>query len=235
LKLRIRLFASLRERAGADEVLESNLPEPLDVAGLKRELSARHPQWGDLSHVRGVVDAAYVRDDVVLRENQEVALLPPVSGGSGPAPGSPGEEDLRAGVFELSEQPIDAMRCHARVLHPSCGGVVVFSGVARAESRGRSVQRLRYEAYPEMAGAEMARIFARCRAQIGSEHLRMLCVHRTGVVPVGEAAVVVAAACPHREQAFAACRFLIDALKSSLPVWKKELYADGEEWIGQGS
>ena len=102
---------------------------------------------------------------------------------------------------------------------------------------GRSVQRLVYEAYAEMAGPEMARIFDRCRAKLGLEQggARMLCIHRTGVVPVGEAAVVIAVACPHREQAFAACRFLIDALKASLPVWKKELYADGEEWIGQGS
>jgi molybdopterin synthase catalytic subunit len=117
--------------------------------------------------------------------------------------------------------------------------VVVFTGSTRGRNRGRQVVRLEYEAFEAMAGPEMARIFGRCRRELradeGERALRMLCQHRTGVVGVGEPSVVIAVASPHRALAFEACRFLIDALKESLPVWKKEHYPDGEHWIGERS
>ena len=120
--------------------------------------------------------------------------------------------------------------------------VVVFTGATRDTSRGRAVVRLEYEAFEAMTGPEMGRIFARCRGEHGDPDgarpdrtLRMLCVHRTGVVGVGEPSVAIAVASPHRAAAFEACRFLIDELKRSLPIWKKEVYAGGEEWVGDRS
>jgi len=237
MRLTVRLFASLRERAGRAELVLDGLPEGLDVAGLKRELLARLPELGSLASVRGVIGTQYVADSAPIEPDSEVALLPPVSGG---APER--DEDLERGIFELCAGPIDPLVCRLRVSHPSCGASVLFTGMTREENRGRRVLRLEYEAFDAMTGPEMARIFARCRERHGDpdgsrpeRRLRMLCQHRVGVVEVGEPSVVIAVASPHRAQAFEACRFLIDELKASLPVWKKELYPGGEHWIGERS
>jgi molybdopterin synthase catalytic subunit len=234
VNLTVQLFASLRERAGRSAIALEGLPEALDVAGLKRELARRHPELGRLDHVRGVIGTEYVRDDRPLAPGAVVALLPPVSGG---APDS--DEDLARGVFELARDPLDVAEAHERVAHPSCGAVCTFTGTTRDHNRGKPVLRLEYEAFAAMAGPEMARIFERCRAELGADDgaraLRMLCMHRVGVVEVGEPSVVIAVASPHRELAFAACRFLIDELKASLPVWKKEVHPGGEHWVGDRS
>jgi molybdopterin synthase catalytic subunit len=237
MNLRVRLFAALRERAGRGELDIDDLPDALDLATLKRAIAARHPELGDLAHVAAVVDEHYAPETTRLTQTSRVALLPPVSGGS--------PDPLELGRFELSATPLDVAGAQARVAHPSCGAVVVFTGTTRATNRERDVVRLDYEAFPEMAGAEMARIFADCRElfrssavpQIpgGSPLLRMLCVHRIGTVGVGEPSVVIAVASPHRDEAFRAARFLIDELKARLPVWKKEVYADGHHWIGDRS
>jgi molybdopterin synthase catalytic subunit len=145
---------------------------------------------------------------------------------------------LARGVFELCAQPIDPSRCLERVCDPTCGAVATFTGTTRATSRQKSVVRLEYEAFEDMTGAEMARIFARCREQVATtpeRALRMLVQHRVGVVEVGEPSVAIAVASPHRDAAFAACRFLIDELKRSMPIWKKEIYVDSEAWIGERS
>lgn len=230
MHLAVQLFAVLRERAGVDELRLEDLPVGLDVAGLKRELMSRHPELGSLEFVRGVVGTSYVDDDTVLEEGQQVSLLPPVSGGAPDA-----AEDLARGVFELCAEPLDITACQRRVQHDSCGAAVVFTGTTRDNNRERVVGRLAYEAFEAMTEPEMARIFERCLAELDGAPLRMLCQHRTGDVAVGEASVVVAVASPHREPAFRACRFLIDELKASLPVWKKEFYGDGEHWIGDRS
>jgi molybdopterin synthase catalytic subunit len=145
------------------------------------------------------------------------------------------EPDYERGVFELVRGPLEPAALEARVLHPSCGACVLFTGTTREENRGQRVVRLEYEAFERMTGPEMQRIFERCRAEQPDARLRMLVAHRTGVVEVGEPSVVIAVASPHRAQAFAAARFLIDELKRTLPVWKKEIYADGAHWIGDRS
>jgi len=229
MRLRVLLFASLRESAGAGALELDGLPDGLTVGELKRELERLRPELGALASVRGVIATQYVSDDTALDGAHELALLPPVSGGGAVQP------DYERGVFELSGAPVDPAVCQARVSHPSCGAVVLFTGTTREHSRERRVVHLEYEAFEAMAGAEMARLFEACRQQQTEHRLRMLCVHRTGVVGVGEPSVVIAVASPHRAAAFEACRFLIDALKRSLPVWKKEVYEGGEQWIGERS
>ena len=243
MRITIRLHASLRERAGVEALELEGLPEGLDVGGAKAELEARRPELGPLGHVRGVLDNAYVPDATVLGAGAELHLLPPVSGGA------PTEDQwLERGRFELSAGPLDVAGCLARVQDPRCGAAVVFTGSTRTRNRGQDVERLDYEAFEAMAGPEMERIFADCRARFGPDGtedpaapapegrlLRMLCVHRTGTVGLGEPSVVVAVASPHRDAAFRACRFLIDELKGRLPVWKKEHYRDGAHWIGDRS
>lgn len=237
MDLRVLLFAGLRERAGTGELVCRGLPDELDLAGLKRWLEEHHPALGDLEHVAGVVGERYVPDDTLLESANEVALLPPVSGGEGDT-----DEALAQGVFELAREPIDAELCRRRVEHVSCGGVVTFSGNVRETNRGEDVRRIDYEAFERMAHPEMQRIFERCRRAHGDprgdqpeQALRMLCVHRIGSVGVGESSVLIAVASPHRAAAFDAARFLIDELKASLPVWKKEVYGDGHHWIGDRS
>ena len=159
MRLTLRLFAGLRERAGAEELRLEDLPESLDVAGLKRLLEQRHPELGSLDHVRGVVGTRYVPDATALADGDEVALLPPVSGGA--------PEDLEQGVFELSGDPLDPAAIQGRVEHPSCGAVVCFTGLTRERNRGEDVVRLDYEAFAAMAGEEMGRIYDSCRERFG--------------------------------------------------------------------
>ncbi len=230
MKLSVRLFAVLRERAGTGVLVLDDLPEGLCVGELKRLLAERHPELGDLAHVAGVIGTEYARDDRAIGEGDDVALLPPVSGGAGP--------DYERGVFELTPDPLDVAALQARVEAPSCGAVLCFTGLTRETNRGEDVVRLDYEAFDAMAGPEMARIFAECLERHGTGSdcaLRMLCVHRTGTVLVGEPSIVIAVASPHRDAAFQASRFLIDTLKERLPVWKKEVYEGGHHWIGDRS
>lgn len=243
MNLLIHLHAVLRERAGREELTLEGVPEGTDVAAAKRLVTAAVPALGELDHVRGVLGNRYVPDDHVLDGREPLHLLPPVSGGA------PDEDELlAAGLFELSADPIDPAACLARVGHETCGAAVVFTGSTRTRNRGQAVQLLEYEAFAAMAGPEMERVFADCRARFGEggteepadpapegRLLRMFCVHRTGDVPLGQPSVVVAVASPHRDAAFRACRFLIDELKARLPVWKKEHYEAGHHWIGDRS
>lgn len=157
--------------------------------------------------------------------------------------GSADDRALERGRFELCAAPLDSAALARLVVHPACGAIATFSGTARDHSRGRAVLRLEYEAFAAMVEAEMQRIFADCRsahgvgeadaASLPEQHLRMAVQHRIGVVPIGEPAVAIAVASPHRERAFGACRFLIDSLKARVPIWKKEIYTDGSSWIGE--
>ncbi len=238
MRIEVRLFAVLRERAGSDRVLVE-LPEGSTIADLKRVVSEACPELGSLAHVAGVVGSDYARDDHVIAADDALALLPPVSGGlpEGEEETAP-LDDYEQGVFELSAEPIDVAAQSRRVVSPTCGALVTFTGLTRCHNRGQVVERLDYEAFTSMAGPEMARIFALCRERVEKDPdgpLRMLCIHRTETVEVGEPSVLVAVASPHRAAAFEAARFLIDTLKERLPVWKKEVYADGHHWIGDRS
>ena len=245
MRLSIRLFAALRERAGCDSIDLVDVPAGSTIDDLKRLAAAQLPSLGDLDSVAGVIGTSYARPDAVVAEGDDVAFLPPVSGGSSSQPEV--DEALERGVFELSAEPLDVAAIQARVGHPSCGAIVLFTGTTRDTNRGQDVVKLDYEAFAEMASPEMARIFSDCRSIHGPSsapddpeaearlRLRMLALHRTGVVGVGEPSVVIAVASPHRDAAFLAARTLIDTLKERLPVWKKEVYQGGHHWIGDRS
>lgn len=133
-------------------------------------------------------------------------------------------------MYALTDEPIDAAAVHAAVADPASGATVTFIGTTRDHNAGRRVHRLEYEAYAEMALAEMRKIGATAceRWPIA----RIAIVHRIGVVPVGEASVAIAVSAAHRAPAFAACHFAIDRLKEVVPIWKKEHFAGGEVWVG---
>ena len=133
-------------------------------------------------------------------------------------------------TFKIVEAPIDVSALAAQVLTDHDGAVCTFQGVARRYSRGREVVHLEYEAYPPMAERKLAEIGDELRERFGVE--RVAIHHRVGVLAIGEASVAIAVATPHRKEAFAACQYAIDRLKQVVPIWKKEVWSDGEQWIG---
>jgi molybdopterin synthase catalytic subunit len=150
-----------------------------------------------------------------LRDGDEVAVIPPVSGGD----------------FTVQADPLDLAAVVDQVRDPAAGAIATFIGTTRDHNRGRSVTHLEYDAYPEMAEAEMAKIAAAVIER--HEVSRVAIAHRTGHVPIGEASVIIAVSAAHRGAALEACRDAIDTLKQTVPVWKKEVFAGGEEWIGR--
>jgi molybdopterin synthase catalytic subunit len=163
------------------------------------------------------VNREYVDRSQPLRDGDEVALIPPVSGGD----------------FLISEQPLDVARVVAEVERDEAGGIASFVGTVRDASRGRDVTHLEYEAFEEMAEPMLRRLGDELTAKHGLSAVAIH--HRIGRVEIGEASVVVAVSAPHRAAALDACREAIDTLKETIPLWKKEVYVGGEEWIGQGS
>jgi MoaE-MoaD fusion protein len=210
VKVTVRLFAGLRERAGWSR---------RELDGIERVGDV----WPALelgTEPEGLlyaVNREYAAADRALADGDEVALIPPVSGGS----------------FRLSEQPLDLGAAVREVQTEEAGAVATFVGTVRRESRGRTVLHLDYEAYEGMAEQVMA---ALAEELAGRYQLCAVAIHhRVGRVEVGEPSVVVAVSAPHRGDALAACKDAIDTLKETVPLWKKEVYEGGEEWIGRGS
>ena len=212
VKVRVKLFAALREQAGMRE-RELELADGAGVGDV----------WGALglgAEPRGLVYAvnrSYVERETQLRDGDEVAVIPPVSGGA----------------FRLSDEPLSLEEVAREVASDGAGAIATFVGTTRAHSRGREVIRLEYEAYEGMAEAEMERIAGVLRDR--HDVIDVALHHRVGPVEIGETSVVIAVSAAHRAAAFDACREAIDTLKQTVPLWKKELYVGGEEWIGQGS
>ncbi len=218
MRVKVKFFALYRELVGLRET-QADLPTNSTALDVWRVFAESHPQLApNLPHTRFAVNGQYVDPKTVVKEGDEVVFIPPVSGGS---------------MFEITQQPIDVNRLVEAVRHDEDGAVVTFVGVVRNENRGKAVLHMEYEAYPEMATAKMREIGDEIAARWGLHHVAM--VHRVGRMKVGEASVVIAVAAPHREVAFEACRHAIDRLKETVPVWKKEVYADGEVWLGLGN
>jgi molybdopterin synthase catalytic subunit len=216
VRVTVRLFAGLRERAGTG-LRELELPAGTTVGEVYAALALGDEPSG-LSYA---VNREYAERGAELRDGDEVALLTPVSGGAGEP------------LVLLGPEPIDLGGLIAHVSGPDAGAIATFTGTVRDSARDREVLDLEYEAYPGMAEQEIARIARAALADHGC--LRAAISHRTGVVGVGEASVAIAISAAHRAPAFAACKQAIDTLKLTVPIWKKERYRDGEVWIGQGS
>jgi molybdopterin converting factor subunit 1 len=212
MKVAVRLFAGLRERAGVRS-LELELPDGCSLGAVWPALELGDEPDGLLL----AVNREYADRRTVLQDGDEVALIPPVSGGA----------------FRLSEEPLSLDAAVREVACDDAGAIATFTGTTRARSRGREVVRLEYEAYEGMAEAEMARIAADLKQR--HDVLEVAIHHRVGVVGIGETSVVIAVSAAHRGDALAAAKEAIDSLKGSVPLWKKEVYVGGEEWIGQGS
>ena len=216
MRLTVRLFAAFRERAGSSEVVV-DLPENTTAAGVVEAVVARVPSLaGVASAARPVVNLEFVGPDAPVREGDDVALLPPVSGG--------GER------FFLTDRPLDARAVEELVADPGSGALVTFVGTVRRTNEGREVDYLEYEAYPGMAEKKMAQIAEEIRQRWGLD--RVAIAHRLGRCEIGEASIVISVASPHRREAFEACHYAIDRVKEIVPIWKKEVWRDGAVWIG---
>ena len=219
MQVTVRLFGSLREAADAKE-LAIELPDGSRVGDLRERMAARLPLLEQLGERIAVSVNLELADPAqALRDGDEVAFLPPVSGGAGDGPKA----------CTISDRPLVESEVVARVDASDAGGVVTFVGNVRDHARGRAIRYLEYEAYPEMAEREMQKIAD--EAALRWPGTRVAIAHRTGHLEIGEAAVVIAAAAPHRAEAFEACRFAIDTLKRTVPIWKKEVATDGEYWV----
>ena len=216
MKAKVRLFARLADLAGARET-ELELGEGLKVAEAFELLCRRFPEMAVLAgSLMYAVNAEYVSPDHPLREGDELALIPPVSGGA-------------EGLFEVTSEPLDPQRLIDRVRRDESGAVAVFLGVVRDNSRGRRVLYLEYDAYPEMAARVMREIAEAAMARWPITDIAMQ--HRTGRLEIGETSLAIAVASPHRREAFEACHHLVDRFKEVVPVWKKEVWEGGEVWI----
>ncbi len=219
IAVRARLFARLREQAGTDAESVEVRPGST-VADVYDALRKSHPALeANRESVRAAVNQEFAEWGSIVSDGDEVAFIPPVSGGA-----------HAVGVlFELTTEPLDARRMEAAVAHKGAGAICTFTGIVRDSSRGRSVTHLEYEAYAEMANAEMRKIAGEIEERWPEARVAM--AHRTGRLEIGEASVVVSVSCPHRAEAIDACRWGIDRLKESVPIWKKEHATDGTYWI----
>jgi MoaE-MoaD fusion protein len=205
----VRLFAGLREQAGWSrrELEAATVADVWPALGLGEEPAG----------LLYAVNREYAERERELADGDEVALIPPVSGGA----------------LRVTEEQLSLEAVAAEVADERAGAVATFTGTVRRQSRGREVMQLEYEAYAEMAEDVMAQLAADLQQRY--ELCAVAIHHRVGTLGIGEASVVIAVSAPHRQDALAACKDAIDTLKETVPLWKKEVYEGGEEWIGRGS
>jgi MoaE-MoaD fusion protein len=218
MRVLVRLFASYREAAGRGH-FDLELPPGSTVRDAIDRILREHPLLAEGRRVVIARNREYVTPEASLADGDELALIPPVSGG-----------DARTlAPITVSEEPLSVDDALALVRDDAFGGVVVFLGTVRDQSRGKRILHLEYEAYAEMAEAKMREIGERLAAEHGP--LRIAMHHRVGDLALGDIAVIVAVAAPHRDAAFTAARAAIDELKTIVPIWKKEYAEDGATWI----
>jgi molybdopterin synthase catalytic subunit/molybdopterin converting factor small subunit len=212
MRVSVRLFAGLRERAGVGRL-------ELDDVARAGDVWARLDLGDEPGGLLYAVNREYVHRSHELHDGDEVALIPPVSGGEN--------------EFVITAEPLVVARVVAAVERDEAGGIASFVGTVRRSSRGRDVEYLEYEAFEEMAEPMLRELASALTEKHGLSAVAIH--HRIGRVEIGEPSVVIAVSAPHRAAALDACREAIDTLKETIPLWKKEVYAGGEEWIGRGS
>jgi len=221
MQIRVLFFGVLKELVGrSSETIE--LPEGARVEAVLRHYSPQAPRFeAMLPSLALSVNQEYSTADSVLRPGDEVALLPPVSGGA-PEPGTAQDE------VRIVREPIAAQAVVERLKMPEDGAAVIFDGVVRNHTRGRRTLYLDYEAYEAMALKKMQGLAEQARSRFGVR--RVAVVHRLGRLEIGETSVLIVVAAAHRGPAFEACRWIIDTLKQTVPIWKKEYFEDGAVW-----
>jgi molybdopterin synthase catalytic subunit len=216
MTIRVLFFGAARDLVDQNPVLLS-LEGP---ATLSRAFQQLVQQFGGLERfgrsLLFAVNQEYATLDTDLKDGDELAIFPPVSGGN---------HDF----FELTTEPIDVGSVARRVVLPECGAVVSLDGFTREWTKGRRTKYLVYEAYDGMAVSEMQRLGVEAHNRFDIAHIGI--VHRTGRLEIGETSVVISVSAPHRKAAFEACEWAIRELKRTVPIWKKEVYEDGEEWV----
>jgi molybdopterin synthase catalytic subunit len=216
MTIRVLFFGAARDLVDQNPVLLS-LEGP---ATLSRAFQQLVQQFGGLERfgrsLLFAVNQEYATLDTDLKDGDELAIFPPVSGGN---------HDF----FELTTEPIDVGSVARRVVLPECGAVVSLDGFTREWTKGRRTKYLVYEAYDGMAVSEMQRLGVEAHQRFDIAHIGI--VHRTGRLEIGETSVVISVSAPHRKAAFEACEWAIRELKRTVPIWKKEVYEDGEEWV----
>ena len=225
MKVHVLPFGLLKDWLGSSRST-IELDSGATVAELLAQINRLHQ--GSAGSLRGIavsVNAEYASQSQVLQEGDEVGLLPPVSGGSAMGTGNAPSESV---ITALTTDVINAEKLVSQAKRGEDGAVVVFDGIVRNHTRNRQTLYLDYEAYEEMAAKQMDALGREAIARFGVRHVSM--VHRLGRLNVGETSVLIVVASAHRAQAFDACRWLIDTLKKTVPIWKKETFVDGSVW-----
>ena len=222
MRIQVLCFGRLRELLAPEIAVE--LPLPATVGDLWHSLRQQYPALAPFEGAIAVaVNQSFASLSTPLAPGDQVALLPPVSGGMG-EPVLP----LASAHARLQREPIDTAALLARIKAGEDGAACVFDGIVRNHTRNRRTLYLEYDSYPAMALAEMERLAARALAEFPVRDVRIS--HRIGRLEIGESSVVIVVASAHRAAAFDACRWIIDALKKTVPIWKKEFFSDGATW-----
>jgi molybdopterin synthase catalytic subunit len=227
ITVHVRFFGAARDAVGREETSVSinsgsNATQAFD------QLMSFYPELRRFGKsLLLAVNQEYVEPGREVFDGDELAVFPPVSGGSGSAGILPTSSSLD--FFELTTQPIEVGGVARRVVLPECGATVTLDGYAREWTKGRRTLYLVYEAYEPMALSEMKKLGAHAHEQFDIAHIGI--VHRTGRLEIGETSIVIAVSAPHRRAAFEACEWAIRELKRTVPIWKKEVFEDGEVWV----
>ena len=232
IKVRVLFFGAARDAVGQEQI-EVELESPISAGQARAKLLSDYPSLQRFGKsLLFAVNQQYAQSDREISAGDELAVFPPVSGGSEVAQTSVGESV--PDFFELTLDPIDVGAVARRVVLPQCGATVTLDGYAREWTKGRRTLYLVYEAYEPKALSEMKRLGEQAHEKFDIAHIGI--VHRTGRLVIGETSVVISVSAPHRRAAFEACEWAIRELKRTVPIWKKEVFEDGEVWVeGQES
>jgi molybdopterin synthase catalytic subunit len=218
MHIQIRYFAALREITGETEE-QLTTPDAATVADVRTMLLTRYPRLQPiLERCAYAVNRHYVSAEAILKEGDELVFIPPTGGGASVEP-----------VIQLTREPLDRDALVRAVSHPSIGGIAIFEGVVRDNAHGKQVRYLEYDVYHEMAVEQIRTVITEAQQHWRVE--RVAVAHRFGRLEIGEVSVIIVVASPHRGEAFDACRYIIDTLKRTVPIWKKEVTTDGETWV----
>jgi molybdopterin synthase catalytic subunit len=231
ISVRILFFGAARDAAGTEEA-ELELNPPYNSANAFEQVIANYPALAKFGKsLLFAVNQEYAQSDRHVADGDELAVFPPVSGG---AVEKQKRRKENLDFFEMATEPIDVGAVARRVVLPECGATVTLDGYAREWTSGRRTLYLVYEAYAPMALSEMKILGQQVHEKFEIAHVGI--VHRTGKLEIGETSVVIAVSAPHRRTAFEACEWTIRELKRTVPIWKKEVFADGEVWVeGEGA